>query len=110
MEAYEAKKNIEKSRRNAKKAAHEKIVCRTIAKSYLRDVKPNLFVFLKDINFIKDEFKQVTMYQDVLPWLMQKSELFVKQIENLNRYPNTLIAKHIDDASVTHILKVNEHI
>lgn len=41
---------------------------------------------------------------------MQKSELFVKQIENLNRYPNTLIAKHIDDASVTHILKVNEHI
>lgn len=67
-------------------------------------------MFLKDINFIKDEFKQVTMYQDVLPWLMQKSELFVKQIENLNRYPNTLIAKHIDDASVTHILKVNEHI
>jgi hypothetical protein len=34
---------------------------------------------------------------------MQKSEMFVKQIENFNRYPNALIAKHIDEASTTHI-------
>ena len=110
MEAYEAKKKNEKSRRNAKKSAHEKIVCRSIAKSYLRDVKPDTFVFFKDINFFRDEFKEVTMHQEVLPWLMQKSEFFVKQIENLNRYPDILIAKNIDDASVNHLLKVNEHI
>lgn len=36
--------------------------------------------------------------------------MFVKQIENFNRYPNLLIAKHIDEASTTHIQHVNEHI
>ena len=34
---------------------------------------------------------------------MQQSEIFVKQMENMNRYPNTVIAKYIDEASVTHI-------
>lgn len=50
------------------------------------------------------------MYQDVLPWMMQQTETFVKQIENLQRYPSTVIAKHIDETSVTHIQCVNEHI
>lgn len=50
------------------------------------------------------------MHQDVLPWLFSQSEVFVKQIENFDRYPNSLIAKHIDDASVTHIQCVNQYI
>lgn len=110
LEAYEARKNLEKSKRNARKVAHEKLVCRTIAKKYLRDVKPNALVLLKDLAFIRDNFREQTMYQDVLPWMMQQTETFVKQIENLQRYPNTVIAKHIDDTSVTHIQCVNEHI
>lgn len=32
QEAYEAKKNIERARKNARKQAHEKVVARTIAK------------------------------------------------------------------------------
>jgi hypothetical protein len=110
LEAYEAKKNLEKSKRNARKNAHEKLVCRTIAKKYLRDVKPNALVMLKDLAFIRDEFREQTMYQDVLPWMMQQTESFVKQIENLQRYPTTVIAKHIDETSVTHVQCVNEHI
>jgi len=54
LEAYEAKKNLEKSKRNAKKVAHEKLVCRTVAKSYLKDVKPNALVLLKDLAFISN--------------------------------------------------------
>lgn len=110
LEAYEAKKSLEKSKRNARKVAHEKLVCRTVAKSYLKDIKPNALVLLKDLAFISDQFKQETMHLDVMPWLMQQSEIFVKQMENINRYPNTVIAKYIDEASVTHIQHVNEHI
>jgi|688.fasta_scaffold948787_1 hypothetical protein len=43
------------------------------------------------------------MHLDVMPWLMQKSEIFVKQMENMTSYPNTVIAKHIDETSVTHV-------
>ena len=46
------------NRRNARKVAHEKLVSRTIAKAYLRDIKPSAFVFLKDICFIRDDFKE----------------------------------------------------
>ena len=62
LEAYEAKKNIERNRKKARIKAHEKLVCRNIAKSYLRDVKPNGFVYLKDIRFFRDNFREVTMY------------------------------------------------
>ena len=51
LEAYEAKKNIERARKNARKQAHEKIVARTIAKQYMRDIKPNSYVLLKDLCF-----------------------------------------------------------
>jgi len=51
LDAHEAKKNIERARKNARRQAHEKIVCRTIAKQYLRDVKPNSYVLLKDLCF-----------------------------------------------------------
>lgn len=110
LEAYEAKKNLERSKRNARKVAHEKLVCRTIAKKYLRDVKPNALVLLKDLAFIRDEFKEQTMYQDVLPWMMSHTENFVKQIETMHKYPSSVIARHIDEASVNHIQCVNEHI
>lgn len=62
LEAHEAKKNIERNRKNARKLAHEKVVCRSIAKQFLRDVKPNSFVLLKDLSFFRDNFKEVTMY------------------------------------------------
>jgi len=31
-------------------------------------------------------------------------------MENMNRYPNTVIAKYIDETSLKHIEHVNEHI
>lgn len=71
LETYEAKKGMEKGRRNNRKNAHEKLVCRTISKKFLRDVKPNSFVFLKDLSFFRDDFREVTMYQDVIPWMME---------------------------------------
>lgn len=108
LEAYEAKKNIEKQRKKTRQAAHEKIVCRTIAKKYLRDVKVNSYVMLRDLAFFRDDFREVTMFQDVMPWILAKTEGFVRQFNSLDKYPSTLIARHIDEASQTHIQKVNE--
>lgn len=110
LETHEAKKGMEKGRRNNRKNAHEKLVCRTIAKKFLRDVKPNSFVLLKDLSFFRDDFREVTMYQDVLPWMFAQAETFVKHIESLEKYPTTMIARHIDDTCVNHMDKVNLHI
>lgn len=45
-----------------------------------------------------------------MPWIMSKTEGFVNQFDNLERYPNTMIAAHIDEASRIHMQKVNERI
>ena len=50
------------------------------------------------------------MYQDVMPWIMGQAETFVKEIENLDRYPSTVVARHIDETAVLHMQKVNERI
>jgi hypothetical protein len=110
MEAHEAKKNIERNRKKAKKAAHEKVVCRSMAKNYLRDVKNNTYVLLKDLSFVRDDFREVKMYQNVMPWLMQQAEGFLTHIGNLDQYPTTMIANHIDATSLAHTQRVNERI
>lgn len=108
LEAYEAKKSIEKQRKKTRQAAHEKIVCRNIAKMYLRDVKANSYVMLKDLAFFRDDFREVTMFQDVMPWIMSRTEGFVRQFNDLDQYPSTMVARHIDEASQIHMQKVNE--
>jgi len=45
-----------------------------------------------------------------MPWIMQKAETFLNQLDNLERYPTPVIAKHLDDTAVTHMQTVNEHI
>ena len=48
LQAYEAKKSLEKSRREAKKVSHQKVVSRVFAKQFNRDLKVNTFILLKD--------------------------------------------------------------
>lgn len=45
-----------------------------------------------------------------MPWIMGRAETFVKEIENLERYPSLVIARHIDEVGVLHMQKVNERI
>ena len=51
LESYEARKNLERNRRASAKIAHEQVVCRRIAKSYMRDLRVNAYVLLKDVGF-----------------------------------------------------------
>lgn len=45
-----------------------------------------------------------------MPWIVSHAETFVKEIENLERYPSTVVARHIDEVGVLHMQKVNERI
>ena len=58
LAAYEAKKSLEKSRREAKKIAHQKVVCRALSKQFNRDLKTKSFVYLRDVGYFSDRFKE----------------------------------------------------
>lgn len=106
LAAYEAKKSLEKSRRDAKKIAHQKVVCRALSKQFNRDIKLKSFVYLKDVGYFSDRFKEQILDQDVMPWLFNQTEKFVSQMKSYNAYPNTLIAGYIDETSQKHIATV----
>ena len=103
LAAYEAKKSLEKSRREAKKVAHQKVVCRALSKQFNRDLKLKSFVYLKDVGYFSDRFQEQVLDQDVMPWLFNQTEKFVSQMQSYKAYPNTLIAGYIDETSQKHI-------
>ena len=103
LAAYEAKKSLEKSRREAKKVAHQKVVCRALSKQFNRELKLKSFVYLKDVGYFSDRFQEQILDQDVMPWLFNQTEKFVSQMQSYNAYPNTLIAGYIDETSQKHI-------
>ena len=56
QEAHYAKKSLERSRREAKKIAHKKVVSRVLGKDFLSHLKVNAFTILKDVGYFRDRF------------------------------------------------------
>lgn len=79
-----------------------------MAKQYLQSIKPSSYVFLKDVGFFHNKFKEETLNADVLPWLFQQTETFVQQLQTLNKYPDSLISSYMQDVSTLHTQKVQE--
>ena len=69
LEAYQAKKSLERSRREAKKVAHKKVVSRVLGKQFLKNAKVNALTYLRDVGHFTDRFQQDVMEADVMPWL-----------------------------------------
>ena len=109
LDAYEAKKSLEKSRREAKKVAHQKVVSRSVAKTFNQGLKFNTLTLLKDIGYFSDPFKEEVLDSAVLPWLFEQTEKFVNEGDSFNSYPNTVVASHIEDKAAHHVKKVEEH-
>ena len=57
LEAYTAKKSLERSRREVKKIAHKKIVSRVLAKQFASKMKVNALTYLRDVGYFKDQFE-----------------------------------------------------
>lgn len=56
-EAYQAKKTLERSKRESKKIAHKKVVSRAIGKDFMSQMKVNTLTFLRDVGMFRDSFK-----------------------------------------------------
>lgn len=108
LEAYRLKKNTERTRKQNRKGAHQKVVSRQISKQFLQNIKGNAFAFLKDVGYFNNKFKDETMYGDVLPWLTGKTEGFVQELDSLSKYSDTVIFQHIHNVSKLHQQKVEE--
>ena len=109
LDAYEAKKSLEKSRREAKKVAHQKVVSRDVAKRFNSNLKGNTLVLLKDIGYFSDRFREEVLDGEVMPWILQQTEKFAQEKESYNSYPNTILAGFIEDSAANHVKKVQEH-
>ena len=89
MEETEAKRlaDFEKQKTNArekkknKQHAHRKVVARTIAKSYLSNLRENTFRKLKDVGFYTNTFKIDILDNDIVPWLHEKAFEIVQELE-----------------------------
>ncbi len=107
--AYQAKKSLERSRREAKKIAHKKVVSRVLGKKFTSDLKVNAFNFLRDVGMFRNRFNQDVLEADVMPWLIGQTAKFVKEMDSYNSYPNTLIGNYINEKSETHKREVQAY-
>lgn len=73
LDAYQAKKSLERSRREAKKIAHKKVCSRVASKKFLGTMKVNAFTFLRDVGHFRDNHKETVLEADVMPWLMKQT-------------------------------------
>lgn len=109
LDAHTAKKSLERSRREAKKVAHKKIVSRVLSKKFTKDMKFNAFTFLRDVGMFRDRFSQNVLEQDVMPWLLDQTALFVEEMESHDGYPKTLIGNYMIDAQEKHDAEVKAY-
>ena len=47
---------MERSRREAKKIAHKKVVSRVLGKDFMSHIKKNTLTFLRDVGYFRDRF------------------------------------------------------
>ncbi len=73
LEAHVAKKALERSRREAKKVAHKKVVSRVMAKKFTSGMKVGALTFLRDVGLFRDRFDQDVLEADCMPWLIQQT-------------------------------------
>ena len=57
------------------------MVCRSLSKTFLKDLKYRTFVLLRDVGHFKDQFKEDILERDVMPWLMSAAQ---DQLDRLN--------------------------
>jgi len=109
LEAYQSKKTLERSKREAKKIAHKKVVSRVLGKRFASDLKVNSLTFLRDVGMFRDNFKQEVLEKDVMPWLFEQTSKFVGEMDSYGGYPSTLIGNYVTESSSTHTKEVQAY-
>ena len=96
LEAHVAKKALERSRREAKKVAHKKVVSRVLAKKFTSGMKVGALTFLRDVGLFRDRFDQDVLEADVMPWLIDETSKYVVEMGSHSDYPTTLIGNYLN--------------
>lgn len=101
-----AKKALEKSKRDLKKRSHQQVVSRTLAKTFLGDMKTTCFVDLRDVGYFGDKFTEEVLVKDVMPWLYEQSQKFCGEMASQNAYPTSLVKNYLETKADRHVTKV----
>lgn len=99
LKTHEAKKNLQRQKKIAQRQAHEKIVSRTLSKQYTSGLRQNVVNQLFDVGFFYNRFNEVTLKTNVMPWILDNAEKFVKELQNFDEYPNNLIRQNYSEIS-----------
>ena len=105
LDAYQAKKNLERSKRETKKQAHKKVVSRALAKNYTSQLKINALTYLRDVGYFKDVFEKDVLHDDVMPWLYEQTGEHVGKLESHgghSGYTTSLIGNYVATTSDVH--------
>jgi len=102
LQEFERRKALERERKKNKIAAHRKIVARTIGKGYMVSITESAVSYLKDVGYFKDSFKVDVLEGDVLPWLFNKVEEFVQEIDVAGDFSDILVGDNIDSEMKAH--------
>lgn len=109
LKTHEAKKNLQRQKRATQKLAHEKMVSRTVAKLYTKNLKANTYRQLADVGFFFNKFTEVTLKTDVLPWLFKETEAYLEELNAYEEFPNLVIKEFTECISHEHIDTITEH-
>lgn len=109
LKTHEAKKNLQRQKKIAQRQAHEKIVSRTLSKQYTSGLRQNVVNQLFDIGFFYNRFNEVTLKTNVIPWILDNAEKFVKELQNFEEYPNNLIRQNYSEISEIHKQKISQY-
>ena len=109
LEAHQAKKGLERTRRTTRVASHQKIVARTMAKKYMSNAKANCYTLLKDTSFFYDRRIEEGFKCNLMPWLLEQTEKFVKELQEFDRYPGHLMDNYLEDQADVHKNTVQAH-
>lgn len=109
LKTHEAKKNLQRQKKATQKLAHEKMVCRTIAKQLLSTLKANSYRNLADVGFFYNKFSEVTLKTDVLPWLFDETEKCLEELNASDTMPTEAINGFIEATSLEHEATIKAH-
>jgi hypothetical protein len=83
----------QRARKSEKVAAHKKHVCRVAAKTFLNQLREG--VLSSDVKNLLVNKTENELHSKVLPWLMQKVEMFMAHDENIDANTVNMVEKGI---------------
>jgi len=103
LQEFERRKALERERKKNRVLAHRKICSRGIAKGFLANMKSSAEQYLKDVGYFTNTFEVDVLEQNVMPWLFNKVEGFVEELDDLGNFPDLFLGANVDDFLKDHV-------